>query len=53
MSWWVPRHADCIPTATARQQWGTRHPPAVLSQLAAVGEGLGGSAGKCRSQREK
>lgn len=52
MSWLVPSCADHILAAITRQRWGTRHPLAVLSQLAAIGEVLG-FGGKCKSQREK
>lgn len=52
MSWLVPSCADHILAAITRQQWGTRHPLAVVSQLAAIGEVLV-FGGKCKSQREK
>lgn len=52
MSWLVPSCADHILAAVTRQQWGTRHPLPVLSQLAAIGE-VHVFGGKCKSQREK
>jgi len=52
MSWLVPSCADHILAAITRWPWGTRHSPAVLSQLAAIGEALI-FGDKCKSQREK
>ena len=52
MSWLVPSCADHVLAALTRQQWGTRHPLAVLWQLAAIGQVLVFGA-KYKSQREK
>lgn len=52
MSWLVPSLADHVFAAITRRRCGTRHPPAVLSQLAAIEQVLV-FGGKCKPQREK
>lgn len=53
MSWLVPSCADHILAATTRQQWGTRHPLAELSQLLTLGKCLHLVVNaNCRGRRE-